>query len=127
MLAAAARLERGWGLAEAAPGPTRRAPLGGGHRLVACRAGRIERTSEKGGDETGPNPTDRGKSGSKHHVLVDARGLPLAVQLGPANEHDSKRFEDLLDGVQAVRGRRGPPRKRPTKLHADKGAGFGRS
>jgi Transposase DDE domain len=78
------------------------------------------------GDETGPNPTDRGKPGSKHHVLVDARGLPLAMQLGPANEHDSKRFEDLLHGVRPVRGRRGPPRKRPTKLHADKGCDYPR-
>jgi transposase len=94
--------------------------------LVARRAGRLERTGKKGGDETGPNPTDRGKPGSKHHVLVDARGLPLAMQLGPANEHDSKRFEDLLDGVRPVRGRRGPPRKRPTKLHADKGYDYPR-
>jgi transposase len=29
-----------------------------------------------GGRDTGPNPTDRGKSGSKHHVLTDARGSP---------------------------------------------------
>jgi transposase len=59
-------------------------------------------------------------------VLVDARGLPLAAQLGPANEHDSKRFEDLLDSVRPVRGRRGRPRKRPAKLHADKGYDFPR-
>jgi len=26
----------------------------------------------EGGEKTGPNPTDRGKSGSKHHVLTDA-------------------------------------------------------
>jgi transposase len=48
------------------------------------------------------------------------------VQLGPANEHDSKRFEELLDSVHPVRGQRGPPRKRPTKLHADKGYDFPR-
>jgi transposase len=59
-------------------------------------------------------------------MLVDARGLPLAIQLGPANEHDSKRFEELLDSVRPVRSRRGPPRKRPTKLHADKGYDFPR-
>jgi transposase len=59
-------------------------------------------------------------------VLVDARGLPLAVQLGPANEHDSKRFEELLDSVRPVGGGRGPPRYRPTKLHADKGYDFPR-
>ncbi len=31
----------------------------------------------EGGEDTGPNPTDRGKSGSKHHVLTDAQGIPL--------------------------------------------------
>src|SRR6476646_8833429 len=30
-----------------------------------------------GGEETGPNPTDRGKPGSKHHVLTEAQGVPL--------------------------------------------------
>ena len=31
----------------------------------------------EGGEDTGPNPTDRGKSGSKHHVMTDAQGIPL--------------------------------------------------
>jgi transposase len=31
-----------------------------------------------GGEHTGRNPTDRGKLGCKHHVVVDQRGLPLA-------------------------------------------------
>lgn len=30
--------------------------------------------SPMGGEDTGPNPTDRGKLGTKHHVLVDRRG-----------------------------------------------------
>jgi transposase len=41
-----------------------------------------------GGEKTGRNPTDRGKLGSKRHVLVDARGAPLAVTLSSANAHD---------------------------------------
>jgi hypothetical protein len=40
-----------------------------------------------GGGETGPNPTDRGKPGSKHHPITDARGLPLAAILTGANAH----------------------------------------
>jgi putative transposase len=32
--------------------------------------------SPLGGSNTGKNPTDRGKSGSKIHLLVDQRGLP---------------------------------------------------
>ena len=56
------------------------------------------------GGTGGANPVDRGKPGSKYHLLIDAGGIPLAV-LGP-------------------RGRPGRPRKRPAKLHADKGYDF---
>src|SRR5262245_51540276 len=28
-----------------------------------------------GGEDTGPNPTDRGKKGSKHHTVVDGQGI----------------------------------------------------
>ena len=38
---------------------------------------------------TGPSPVDRGKPGSKLHVLTDAGGLPLAVAVSAANIHDS--------------------------------------
>ena len=72
----------------------------------------------------GPNPTDRGKPGTKRHLLTDATGLPLAVLVTGANVHDCKVFEELLDAVPPVRGRRGRPRKRPEKLHADKGYDF---
>lgn len=30
-----------------------------------------------GGEDTDRNPTDRGKQGSKIHLLVDKRGAPL--------------------------------------------------
>lgn len=76
----------------------------------------------RGGQEVGPNPTDRGKQGSKIHLLVDGQGLPLAVTISGANVHDNQRFEQTLDAVVGVRnGRRGRPRRRPDKLHADKG------
>ena len=32
-----------------------------------------------GGDATGPNPTDRRKSGTKHTLMVDGNGVPLAL------------------------------------------------
>src|SRR3712207_4934587 len=32
-----------------------------------------------GGQQTGPNPTDKGKQGSKRHVVVDRDGVSLAV------------------------------------------------
>jgi transposase len=54
-------------------------------------------------------------------VLVDRRGTPLAVCLSGANVHDSQLFEPLLTAVVPVQGPCGRPRKRPKKLHADKG------
>jgi hypothetical protein len=32
------------------------------------------------GVRTGPNPTDRAKRGTKHHLIADARGISLAVK-----------------------------------------------
>src|SRR5829696_8878040 len=37
--------------------------------------------AKRGGEQTGPNPVDRGKSGSKYHLMVDRNGIPLAVRL----------------------------------------------
>jgi hypothetical protein len=47
------------------------------------------------GELTGANPVDRGKAGSKDHLLIDATGLPLAVGLLAVNAHDSQ----LVDAV----------------------------
>ena len=33
-----------------------------------------------GGEDTGRNPTDRGKSGTKRHIIVDANGVPPPAQ-----------------------------------------------
>jgi transposase len=90
--------------------------------LVPCRAGQRQRPRQKGGELTGPNPTDRGKNGTKYHLLVTADGLPLAVAISGANRHDSVLVEPILDRLPPVKGvGRGRPRRRPVKLHADKG------
>jgi len=88
--------------------------------LVASEHRRLVRSRKKGGEETGPNPTDRGRPGSKHHLIVDRQGVPLAVALTAANVHDSKMFTSMIDAVPAIRSWRGAPRKRPAKLHGDK-------
>jgi transposase len=80
--------------------------------------------AKRGGERTGPNPTDRGKAGSKYHLLVERQGIPLAVELSAANVHDSKLLEPLVDAVAPIRrpdGQPGRPRRRPAKLHGDKG------
>ncbi|MFB7919490.1 IS5 family transposase [Streptomyces sp. NPDC056061] len=76
--------------------------------------------SRKGGSLTGPNPVDRGKKGSKLHVLSETQGLPPAVAVSGANVHDSQAFKPLILGIPAVRSRRGPRRRKPVKARADK-------
>lgn len=43
-----------------------------------------------GGDATGPNPTDRGKSGVKRSVLTDGHGVPIGLAVDGAHRHDMK-------------------------------------
>ena len=76
--------------------------------------------AKKGGDLVGPNPTDRGKPGTKRHILTDRGGLPLAKLLTGANRHESVVFEQMLDAVPPIKQPNGHRRKRPDKLHADK-------
>jgi transposase len=78
------------------------------------------RSGQKGGAKTGANPTDKGKAGTKRHLVSDRKGIPLAVALTAANVHDSMVFEELIDAIAPIKRPRGRPRKRPQKLHADK-------
>jgi len=86
--------------------------------------GQCQRARQKGGQDTGPNPTDRGKAGCKRHLITDRKGIPLAVRLSPANRYDSQLLEAVIDGVPPVRHGVGRPQQRPAKLHADKGYDF---
>jgi putative transposase len=75
----------------------------------------------KGGDATGPNPTDRGKSGVKRHIVTDEIGVPLAAEITAANVHDKRAAVSTVDAIvmRAPRGRR-----RPKNLCLDKGYDF---
>ncbi len=53
--------------------------------------------------------------------MVDGDGLPLSVVLTGASVHDSTVFEELIEGVEPIRTPSGRPRRRPDKVHADKG------
>ncbi len=76
------------------------------------------RPAPLGGGKTGRNPTDRGKSGSKIHILVDEQGAPLALHLTGANEHDKWSADDLLAGLLVERP---DPQEVEQHLCADKG------
>ena len=58
--------------------------------------------AKRGGELTGPNPTDRGKAGTKYHVVVATDGTPLGVVPSAANVHDTRLFPHLLRLAQVV-------------------------
>ncbi|MGI5254081.1 IS5 family transposase [Actinacidiphila glaucinigra] len=75
----------------------------------------------KRGDHVGPSPVDRARPGSKHHLIVDRRGTPLAVSATGGNRHDVTQLIPLLDAIPRIRGLRGRPRSKPKRLFADRG------
>ena len=70
-------------------------------------------------ESVGPNPTDRGKNGSKRHLLVDGRGVPLSLVVTGANRHDVSQLESVLDAIVVERAN--PPLRRQKHLCADAG------
>ena len=75
----------------------------------------------EGGEDTGPNPTDRGKSGSKHHVMTDAHGIPLSALTTAANVNEVTKVLPVLFGMRPVGGKPGPKRQLPDRLQGDRG------
>jgi putative transposase len=72
-----------------------------------------------GGEATGPNPTDRAKRGTKRSLLVEAKGVALAIEVGPANRHEVKLLAATLDGVMMARPQ--PSEEAKQNLCMDKG------
>ncbi|MBV9480011.1 MAG: hypothetical protein JO249_04555, partial [Acidobacteria bacterium] len=58
--------------------------------------------AKRGGDFTGPDPTDRGKQGSKYHIATDSDGVPVACIVTAANINDTLLFERLFLAAFAV-------------------------
>jgi transposase len=73
------------------------------------------------GKKSGPSPVDRSRPGSKHHVITDGQGVPLVVLLTAGNVPDVNLLYEAVDGIPALRGARGRPRKKPASLYADRG------
>ena len=72
-----------------------------------------------GGEKTGPNPTDRGKSGTKRSVLTDGRGVPRGRAGAGAPRNDHQRLEETHPGRGA--GRPAPGETGEQHLCLDKG------
>lgn len=70
-------------------------------------------------EATGSNPTDRGKAGSKRHLLTDEKGIPLSIVLSGANRHDMKKLNDLLEATKLY-----PPLDVRQDLCLDRGYDF---
>ena len=56
--------------------------------------------------------------GSKIHVVVTPRSLPIVTGLGPGNEHESRKLIPLLNDIQ-IRNNNGRPKSRPERIWAD--------
>jgi transposase len=121
LLATAARMAKSRRVGQNTPGfveqitesrPDRFFPCGGRFGLIAGRFG---------GAKTGPNPTDRRKKGSKHHLVTDANGIPLSVILTGANRHDVTQLLPLIDSIPAIAGKVGRPIQRPDCVLGDRG------
>jgi len=90
-------------------------------RLVANGRRQFQCARRAGRTKTGPNPTDRGKAGSKHHVITDATGVPLATTLTGANAHDVTQLLPLVEAIPPIGGKAGRPRHRPRLVQGDRG------
>jgi hypothetical protein len=87
-------------------------------RMAAGGSGLQPRAGEKGLQD-GPDPVDRARNGSKHHLLVDAKGIPLAGRspaatathpADPARRADPGRARQGRAAAQAARARDGRSR-----------------
>ncbi|MNC84476.1 Transposase DDE domain protein [compost metagenome] len=107
-------------MAPAAPSAAFRATRGRETGLLARRGGQLLDSRRGRGKKSGPNPTDRRRPGSKHHILTDAQGVPLSLILTGANRHDVTQLLPLVQAIPPVAGLRGAPKRKPALIQADR-------
>lgn len=120
LLASPPRLAFGRCVGESLAVAARRAWTGERHRLVEDDCRQLLGASRFWGAQTGPNPTDRGKNGSKRHVASDGNGIPLAIIHTAANVHDSQQAIRLIDAIPSIKRPGGGRRRRPDSAYADR-------
>ncbi len=87
-----------------------------GFDLSECAVDASLHKAPAGGEGTGPNPTDRGKSGWKWSLFADRNGVPLGWTTAKANCNDCLLLEPTLAAVK-TRGLLGETET----LHLDRG------
>jgi putative transposase len=75
-----------------------------------------------GGENTGPNPTDRAKSGVKRSLLTEGQGVPVGLAVEGANRHDMKLVRNTIESL--VVERPDPSPEQPQGMCLDKGYDF---
>ena len=75
-----------------------------------------------GGAATGPNPTDRGKGGTKRHLLTEAKGIPIGLCVTGAQVHDKRQVQTVLSTMPLLPP--WPDEENPQHFCADKGYDF---
>ena len=48
---------------------------------------------------TGSNLPDKGKLGTKRHILTDKKGIPFLAVIASASSHDTKAATDMIDNT----------------------------
>lgn len=74
-------------------------------------------SSQEGGQQIGFDGHKKTK-GSKIHVAVTPQCLPIAIDLGSGNEHESRKLIPLLNDIQ-IKNNNGRPKSRPERVWAD--------
>jgi len=64
-----------------------------------------------GGEDTGPNPTDRAKSGVKRSLLTEGHGVPLGLAVEGAQRHDMKLVRATIENIVVKRPEPSPEQR----------------
>lgn len=75
--------------------------------------------ARSGGDQVGPNPTDRAKPGTKRSVMSEGSGRPLGVVIAGANVVDFQLLRDTIAAIVVPRPT--PSAEHPQHISLDKG------
>lgn len=120
LLATTQGLATSQGVGSTAPGNAIQAARGRSDRFLSRRSRQLFHPGPGSWKKTGPNPTDRRRPGSKHHLLTDAQGIPLSIILTKANRHDVTQLLPLVQAIPPIRGKPGRPKRKPKLVQADR-------